>query len=81
MKVLATCLIALAATLAMKGENVLDDDAFWNKNTAYAEPAVETAIRVLDSSSFEFANAWDLVLVFTENFNGKTPEGLVVIVR
>ena len=81
MKMLTTCLIMLAATLVMKGENVLDDDAFWNKDTAYAEPAVETATRVLDSISFDFANAWDLVLVFASNFNGKHPKGVVVIVR
>lgn len=77
----ATCLLALAATLALRGENILDDDAFWNKDTAYVEPAVETATRLLDAGPFEFATAWDLILTFTMNFNGKFPTGTLMIVR
>ena len=81
MKMLTTCLITLAATLAVNGENVLADDAFWNKDTAYAAPAVETATRLLDSAEFEFADAWDLVLVFATDFSGGYPRGSILILR
>ena len=81
MKMLTACLIALVGTLAVNGENVLDDDAFWNMDTAYAEPAVETATRILDSAEFEFADAWDLVLVFATDFSGGYPRGSILIMR
>ncbi len=81
MKKPATFLLALVATLALRGENILDDDAFWNKDTAYVEPAVETATRLLDSGPFEFATAWDLILTFAMNFNGNVPKGTTIIVR
>lgn len=74
--------LALAAVPLTAVGNVLPEDAFWNKDTAYvpAAPATSAAV-ALESGTFEFTSVWDLVLTFTSDFRGVKTRGTVIIIH
>jgi len=82
LKSMAAGLMALAAVPLTAAGNVLPEDAFWNKDTAYvpAAPATSAAV-ALDEGTFEFTSVWDLVMAFTSDFRGTKVSGMVIIVH
>lgn len=74
----------LAATVIplVASANILPEGAFWNKDTAYVEPApaVSTPATVTDEE-FYFTSTWNLSLLFYRDFKGVHSLGLILFVK
>lgn len=80
---LAALLLALTAFPALAGENILPEDSFWNKETAYvpAAPVTSEAKALESDEDFAFTSTWDLTLLFALDFHGNPAKGLLLLFK
>ena len=81
-KTVAGLLLAVALPI-VAADNILPEDAFWNKETAYvpAAPAVSEAKALKSEGDFAFTSTWDLTLVFVTDFRGNPAKGLLLLFK
>ena len=65
-------LLAVAVFPLLAVANILPEDSFWNKETAYvpAAPAMSEAKALESEGDFAFTSTWDLTLLFAVDFHG-----------
>ena len=80
MRSIAASLLAASAFSLSATANVLPEDAFWNKDTAYVAPVPAVSEPVsLDGDELSFTSSWDFTLLFLDNFYGRRPTGFWLI--
>lgn len=76
-------LLAVAVFPLLAVANILPEDSFWNKETAYvpAAPAMSEAKALESEGDFAFTSTWDLTLLFAVDFHGNPAKGLLLLFR
>ena len=80
-KVIGLLVVAVFPLLAVA--NILPEDSFWNKETAYvpAAPAMSEAKALESEGDFAFTSTWDLTLLFAVDFHGNPAKGLLLLFK
>ena len=76
-------LLAAAVFPLVVVANILPEDSFWNKETAYvpAAPVTSEAKALESDEDFAFTSTWDLTLLFALDFHGNPAKGLLLLFK
>ena len=76
-------LLAVAVFPLVVVANILPEDSFWNKETAYvpATPVTSEAKALESEGDFAFTSTWDLTLLFAVDFWGNPAKGLLLLFK